>query len=51
MPTMLDGNKRPAKSEALYQKKKAKEALRAKAEEACAGELAKVNEMLAASGY
>ena len=44
-------DKRRAKSEAFYQKKKAKEALRAKAEEACAGELAKVNEVLAASGY
>jgi len=44
-------DKRRAKSEAFYQKTKAKQVLRAKAEEAAAGELAKVNEVLAASGY
>lgn len=44
-------DKRRAKSEAFFQKKKAKEALRATAEEACAGELAKVNEVLASAGY
>jgi len=43
--------KRKVKAGAFYEKKKAKAAMRQKAEEACAGELAKVNEVLAASGY
>jgi len=44
-------DKRRAKSEAFFQKKKATQALRAKAEEAAAGDLTKVNEVLAAAGY
>jgi large subunit ribosomal protein L13Ae len=44
-------DKRRAKSGAYYLKKKAGAALREKAVEAAAGELAKVNEVLAASGY
>jgi large subunit ribosomal protein L13Ae len=44
-------DKRRAKAETFYAKKKAAAALRAKAEEAAAGDLAKVNEVLAASGY
>lgn len=43
--------KRKVKAAAFYEKKKAKAALRSKAEEACAGELAEVNKVLAASGY
>jgi large subunit ribosomal protein L13Ae len=43
--------KRKAESKEFYEAKKAKEALKRKAEEACAGELAKVNEVLAAAGY
>ena len=43
--------KRKAEAKEFYDQKKAKAALRKKAEEACAGELAKVNEVLAASGY
>uniref|UniRef100_A0A6U5HV31 60S ribosomal protein L13a n=1 Tax=Grammatophora oceanica TaxID=210454 RepID=A0A6U5HV31_9STRA len=43
--------KRKAESEEYFQKKKEKEALRKKAEAECAGELAKVNAVLAASGY
>lgn len=44
-------SKRKADGKEFYQKKKAKTALRKKAEIACAGELTKVNEVLAASGY
>ena len=44
-------DKRRAKSEAFYQKKKAAAILKQKAEEAAAGDLAKVNEVLSASGY
>jgi large subunit ribosomal protein L13Ae len=44
-------DKRKVKAEAFYQKKKAKTILRQKAEDAASGELAKVNEVLAASGY
>mmetsp|Transcript_3186 Transcript_3186/g.7469 ORF Transcript_3186/g.7469 Transcript_3186/m.7469 type:complete len:165 (-) Transcript_3186:42-536(-) len=44
-------SKRKAESKEFYEQKKAKNALRRKAEEACAGELTKVNEVLAASGY
>ncbi|KAG7353638.1 50S ribosomal protein L13P [Nitzschia inconspicua] len=43
--------KRKAESKEFYEAKKAKAALKRKAEEACAGELAKVNEVLAAAGY
>ena len=43
--------KRKAESKEFYEQKKAKQELRKKAEEACAGELAKVNEVLAAAGY
>uniref|UniRef100_A0A6S8ZJI7 60S ribosomal protein L13a n=1 Tax=Ditylum brightwellii TaxID=49249 RepID=A0A6S8ZJI7_9STRA len=43
--------KRKVKAEAFYQKKKARTQLREKAEKAAAGELAKVNEVLAAAGY
>lgn len=43
--------KRKAESKEFYEAKKAKLALKRKAEEACAGELAKVNEVLAAAGY
>jgi len=43
--------KRKAEAKEFYEAKKAKLALRKKAEEACAGELAKVNEVLAAAGY
>mmetsp|Transcript_46574 Transcript_46574/g.68827 ORF Transcript_46574/g.68827 Transcript_46574/m.68827 type:complete len:202 (-) Transcript_46574:46-651(-) len=43
--------KRKVKADAFYQKKKARTALKKKAEEACAGDLAKVNTVLAASGY
>jgi len=44
-------DKRRAKAEVYYQKKKAGAALAAKAEEAAAGDLAKVNEVLSAAGY
>ncbi len=44
-------DKRRAKAEVFFQKKKAAAALKAKAEEAAAGDLAKVNEVLAASGH
>ena len=44
-------DKRRAKSEVYYQKKKATRALKEKAEAAAAPELAKVNAVLAASGY
>jgi large subunit ribosomal protein L13Ae len=43
--------KRKAEAKEFYEQKKAKAALIKKAEEACAGELAKANEVLAASGY
>ena len=43
--------KRKADGKEFYEAKKAKGALRRQAEEACAGELVKVNEVLAASGY
>jgi large subunit ribosomal protein L13Ae len=44
-------SKRKAEAAEFYEKKKEKAALRKKAIEAAAGELAKVNEVLAASGY
>ena len=43
--------KRKAEGKEFYEAKKAKFALRKKAEAECAGELAKVNEVLAASGF
>lgn len=43
--------KRKADAKGFYLAKKAKLALRRQAEEACVGELTKVNEVLAASGY
>jgi large subunit ribosomal protein L13Ae len=43
--------KRKEESKEFFNKKKEKEALKRKAIEACAGELAKVNEVLAAAGY
>jgi large subunit ribosomal protein L13Ae len=43
--------KRKVESKEFYEAKKAKLALKKKAEEACAGELAKVNEVLASAGY
>jgi large subunit ribosomal protein L13Ae len=43
--------KRKAEAKEFYDAKKAKGAIRKKAEAACAGELAKVNEVLAAAGY
>ena len=43
--------KRKAEGKEFYEAKKAKAALRKKAEAECAGELAKVNEVLAASGF
>jgi large subunit ribosomal protein L13Ae len=43
--------KRKVESKEFFEAKKAKQALKRKAEEACAGELAKVNEVLVASGY
>jgi len=43
--------KRKADAKGFYLAKKGKLALRRQAEEACAGELTKVNEVLAASGY
>jgi large subunit ribosomal protein L13Ae len=46
----LEG-KRKADAEEFYQKKKAKAALRRKAEKEAESELGKVNEVLAASGY
>merc|ERR1712232_296243 len=44
-------DKRRAKADVYFQKKKAAGALKAKAEEAAAGDLAKINETLAAAGY
>lgn len=44
-------DKRRAKAEVYFQKKKANQELKAKAEEAAAGDLAKVNEVLSAAGY
>mmetsp|Transcript_23200 Transcript_23200/g.33931 ORF Transcript_23200/g.33931 Transcript_23200/m.33931 type:complete len:201 (+) Transcript_23200:93-695(+) len=44
-------DKRRVKADAFFQKKKAKAIMRQKAEAAAEGELAKVNEVLAASGY
>mmetsp|Transcript_13759 Transcript_13759/g.25918 ORF Transcript_13759/g.25918 Transcript_13759/m.25918 type:complete len:201 (-) Transcript_13759:49-651(-) len=44
-------DKRKVKAEAFFQKKKAKEELKKKAVAAAEGDLAKVNEVLAASGY
>merc|ERR1719206_163331 len=44
-------SKRKADAKEFFEQKNAKSALRRKAEEACAGELTKVNEVLAASGY
>jgi len=44
-------DKRKADAKEFYNKKKEKAALRKKAEAAAAGELAKVNQVLAASGY
>jgi large subunit ribosomal protein L13Ae len=46
----LEG-KRKADSKEFYEQKKAKGALRKKAEDACASELAKVNQVLAEAGY
>lgn len=43
--------KRKEDSKDFYEKKKEKMSLKRKAEEACASELAKVNEVLAAFGY
>ncbi len=43
--------KRKAEGKEFYEVKMVKQALRQKAEKECAGELAKVNEVLAASGY
>lgn len=43
--------KRKSDAKEFFEAKKAKMALRKQAEEACAGELTKVNEVLAASGY
>lgn len=43
--------KRKAEGKEFFEAKKAKQALRKKAEAECAGELAKVNEVLAASGF
>ena len=43
--------KRKAEAKEFFEQKKAKLALRAKAEKECASELAKVNEVLEASGY
>lgn len=43
--------KRKADAKEFYEQKKAKQALRKKAEEECAGELAKVNGVLSAAGY
>jgi large subunit ribosomal protein L13Ae len=43
--------KRKAEGKEFYEAKKVKLALRKKAEEECAGELAKVNAVLSASGY
>merc|ERR1719223_1436185 len=44
-------DKRRVEADAFYQKKKADAVLRPKAEKAAEGELAKVNEVLAANGY
>lgn len=44
-------SKRKADAKEFYEKKKEKAALRKKAEEAAASELAKVNEVLANAGY
>ena len=43
--------KRKAEAKEFFEQKKAKLALRVKAEKACEAELAKVNEVLAAAGY
>lgn len=43
--------KRKAEGKEFYEAKKAKAALRKKAEEECAGQLAKVNEVLASNGF
>ncbi|KAL7519317.1 hypothetical protein ACHAWF_000571 [Thalassiosira exigua] len=44
-------DKRRAKAEVYFQKKKAAAALKDKVEAAAAGDLAKVNEVLSAAGY
>lgn len=44
-------DKRRTKADAYYQKKKARDALKAKATAAAESELAEVNKVLAASGY
>ena len=44
-------DQRKIKAEAYYEKKKAKDKLRAKAIEAASGELAEVNKVLEAAGY
>ena len=44
-------DKRRAKSEVYFQKKKASATLKEKAEAAAAGDLAQVNEVLSAAGY
>ena len=44
-------SKRKADAKEFYEAKKANQALKKQAEEACASELAKVNEVLAAAGY
>lgn len=44
-------DKRRAKSEVYYQKKKSNAALKEKAEETAAGDLAEINEVLSAAGY
>lgn len=44
-------DKRKTKADAYYQKKKARDALKAKATAAAESELAEVNKVLAASGY
>ena len=44
-------DKRRVKADAFHQKKKARDLLKQKAEKAAEGDLAKVNEVLAASGY
>eukprot|EP00339_Tiarina_fusa_P019185 CAMPEP_0117033450 /NCGR_PEP_ID=MMETSP0472-20121206/23899_1 /TAXON_ID=693140 ORGANISM="Tiarina fusus, Strain LIS" /NCGR_SAMPLE_ID=MMETSP0472 /ASSEMBLY_ACC=CAM_ASM_000603 /LENGTH=201 /DNA_ID=CAMNT_0004742369 /DNA_START=72 /DNA_END=677 /DNA_ORIENTATION=+ len=46
----LEG-KRKAEGKEFYEQKKAKQVLRKKAEEACASELTKVNEVLSSFGY
>jgi large subunit ribosomal protein L13Ae len=44
-------DKRRVKADAFHHKKKARDLLKQKAEKAAEGDLAKVNEVLAASGY